>query len=203
MPIKPFIAFDLGNVILPFDHMVACKKLGEICSIDPTYIYKRIIEEGIERDFELGLLSPAKFTQSCRNTLKIDSLKEDVLMEAWSDIFSLNEDVEKLIDELTDNSDLCLISNTNCWHFNFVLQNFPVVSKFSRRLLSYEIQRMKPDPAIFQYALRWVHNGQMKIFIDDIAENVKSAADVGFNAIHFSDVSSLRNSLRLLGLALN
>ena len=61
---------------------------------------------------------------------------------------------------------------------------------------------MKPDPQIFRLALRWAQNGQTKIFIDDIEENVKSAAAVGFNAIHFTGIVPLRESLLRLGVKL-
>jgi HAD superfamily hydrolase (TIGR01509 family) len=111
--------------------------------------------------------------------------------------------MEKLVEELTGNADLCLISNTNCWHYNSVLRKFPFVARFPRRLLSYEMHTIKPDPEVFRLALRWVQSGQTNIYIDDIEENVKSAAAVGFNAIHFSGIAPLRESLRRLGVKLD
>ena len=43
----------------------------------------------------------------------------------------------------------------------------------------------------------------MKIFIDDIEENVKSAAAVGINAIHITGIAPLRESLLRLGVKLD
>jgi glucose-1-phosphatase len=196
---KPFIAFDLGNVLIPFDHMIACRALGEIYSLDPQYVYDRIFNGGIERAFELGELSPADFSQECRYALNVN-LNEDDLVHAWSNVFSPDPEMEKLVEELADNADLCLISNTNCWHYNIVLRKFPFVAHFPRRLLSYKIHKMKPDPEVFRLALRWVHSGQKHIFIDDIEENVISAAAVGFDVIHFSGIVPLRESLRRHGV---
>ena len=198
---KPFIAFDLGNVLLPFDHMKACRALGAMYSLDPHYVYERIFESGIEKAFELGNLSPSDFTRECSNALNVN-LKEDDLVDAWSDIFSPDPEMEQLVEELADNADLCLISNTNSWHYNLVLREFPFVAKFPRRLLSYKMHKMKPDPEVFRLALRWVQSGQTNIFIDDIEENVKSAAAVGFSAIHFSGIVPLRESLRYHGVKL-
>lgn len=199
---KPFIAFDLGNVLIPFDHMKACRALGAIYNLDPQYIYERIFEGGIEQAFDLGNLSPSDFTQECSDALNVNLNGHD-LVDAWSDIFSSDPEMEKLVEELADNADLCLISNTNCWHYNFVLRKFPFVADFSRRLLSYKIHKMKPDPEVFCLALRWAQSGQTNIFIDDIEDNVKSAAAVGFNAIHFSGIVPLRESLRRLGVKLD
>ena len=199
---KPFIAFDLGNVLIPFDHMKACRALGAIYSLDPQYVYERIFEGGIVQAFDLGNLSPSDFTQECSDALNVN-LNEDELVDAWSNIFSHDPEMEKLIEELADNADLCLISNTNCWHYNLVLRDFPFVENFPRKLLSYKIHKMKPDPEVFRLALRWAQSGQTNIFIDDIEENVKSAAAVGFSAIHFSGIVPLRESLRRLGVKIN
>jgi HAD superfamily hydrolase (TIGR01509 family) len=199
---KPFIAFDLGNVLLPFDHMKACRALGAIYSLDPQYVYKRIFEGGIEQAFELGDLSPTEFTQKCSDALNVN-LNEDDMADAWSYIFSPDPQMEQLVEELTDNADLCLISNTNSWHYNLVLREFPFVAKFPRNLLSYKMHKMKPDPEVFRLALRWVQSGQTSIFIDDIEDNVKSATAVGFSAIHFSGIVPLRESLRRLGVKLD
>ena len=199
---KPFIAFDLGNVLIPFDHMKACRALGVIYSLDPQYVYERIFEGSIVPAFDLGNLSPSGFTQECSNALKVN-LNEDELIDAWSNIFSHDPEMEKLIEELAENADLCLISNTNCWHYNSVLRDFPFVEHFPRKLLSYKIHKLKPDPEVFRLALRWAQKGQINIFIDDIEENVNSAAAVGFNAIHFSGIVPLRESLRRLGVKNN
>ncbi|MDD5269239.1 MAG: HAD family phosphatase [Methylococcales bacterium] len=199
---KPFIAFDLGNVLIPFDHMKACRALGAIYSLDPQYVYERIFEGGIVPAFDLGNLSPSDFTQECSDALKVN-LCEDTLIDAWSNIFSHDPEMEKLIEELAENADLCLISNTNCWHYNSVLRDFPFVEHFPRKLLSFKIHKLKPDPEVFRLALRWAQRGQINIFIDDIEENVNSAASVGFNAIHFSGIVPLRESLRRLGVKSN
>ena len=199
---KPFIAFDLGNVLIPFDHMKACRALGSTYSLDPHYIYECIFKCGIAQAFDLGNLSPSDFTQECSNVLNVN-LNEKELVDAWSDIFSPDPAMEKLVEELADHADLCLISNTNYWHYNLILRDFPFVENFPRRLLSYKIHKMKPDPEVFRLALSWAQCGQTNIFIDDIEENVKSAASVGFSAIHFSGIMPLRESLRRLGVKLD
>ncbi len=199
---KTFIAFDLGNVLIPFDHMKACRALGAIYNLDPLDVYERIFEGGIGHAFDLGNLSPSDFTQACSDALNV-ILNEEELIDAWSNIFSHDPEMEKLIEELADNTDLCLISNTNCWHYNSVLRDFPFIEHFPRKLLSYKIHKMKPDPEVFRLALCWAQSGQTSIFIDDIEDNVKSAAAVGFNAIHFSGIVPLRESLRRFGVKLN
>jgi len=80
-------------------------------------------------------------------------------------IFSPDSELEKLVDKLAGNADLCLISNTNCWHYNLILRKFPFVASFPRTLFFFNLHKMKPDPEVFRLALRWVQSGQKNIFI--------------------------------------
>jgi putative hydrolase of the HAD superfamily len=182
--------------------MKACRTLGATYHLDPLDVYERIFDGGIGEAFDLGNLSPSAFTQACSDALKV-VLNEEVLADAWTAIFLHDPEMEKLIEELTGNADLCLISNTNCWHYHAVLRDFPFVEQVPRQLLSYKIHKMKPDPEVFRLALRWAQSGQTSIFIDDMEDNVKSAAAVGFNAIHFKGIVPLRESLRGLGVKVN
>lgn len=73
---KPFIAVDLGNVLLPFDHRIACRALGAMNSLDPKYDYERFFEGNIKKVFELGNLSPSDFTRECSNALDLVAIAQ-------------------------------------------------------------------------------------------------------------------------------
>lgn len=63
---------------------------------------------------------------------------------------------------------------------------------------------VKPDPEIYNRLLQ--RNGlaaERCIFIDDSEKNVVGAADVGIDAIHFTDPAQLRRDLLSRGLPLN
>ncbi|MBK8200812.1 MAG: HAD-IA family hydrolase [Bdellovibrionales bacterium] len=60
---------------------------------------------------------------------------------------------------------------------------------------------MKPDPEIFH---RLLNQFQLKaeqcLFIDDNLDNVKSALDLNFLALHYHNPLSLKHQLRQLGV---
>lgn len=63
---------------------------------------------------------------------------------------------------------------------------------------------VKPDPAIFELALRrFGLEADDAIFIDDNAGNVAAAAALGIDAIQFSDAAALREELVSRGLPIS
>ena len=43
---KPFIAFDLGNVLLPFEHMKACRALARLYATAAKAVHEQVFAAG-------------------------------------------------------------------------------------------------------------------------------------------------------------
>jgi len=64
---------------------------------------------------------------------------------------------------------------------------------------SHRIGLAKPDPAFFEYILQ--HEGSSPretVFVDDLPDNVRAAAELGIRAFHFTGVEALRKQLEAL-----
>ena len=60
---------------------------------------------------------------------------------------------------------------------------------------------MKPDHAIYRVLMkRYNVNPAESVYIDDNKPNADAAAELGFNAIHFTSPEQLRIELNALGL---
>jgi FMN phosphatase YigB (HAD superfamily) len=197
---KRFVAFDLGNVLLPFDHMKPCKALARLSGLSVSRIYESIFDGGLEQRFEAGELSGTQFLAACELALGV-RLDAGTFPEIWSDIFEVDPGMERLLMELRSRVDLCLVSNTNPWHYAYASDRFAVVSVFPKRVLSYEIGCLKPDARVFAEVRKLVANDPHPIFIDDLMPNVEAAAASGFRAIHFGSEDALRRELAGLGVA--
>ena len=77
----------------------------------------------------------------------------------------------------------------------------PVFDHFTDIIVSGEEKIMKPDPAIYELALRrfGLSPGE-GVFIDDRLENVVAAEANGFAGHHFSDAASLRADFEQRGM---
>jgi putative hydrolase of the HAD superfamily len=195
------ILFDLGNVILPFNHHQIAEKLFRFTRKkeiqDPQKIFSYLFEhrDGIINDFDVGKISPPEFFQSVKTTLDL-SISFDEFIPLWNNIFVEDREVSQIILFLKDKWRLGLLSNTDPLHFNYILSEFPIIQMFDKWILSYEVGFKKPAIEIFQKAIQWASVEPKKIlFIDDIKKYVEVAISLGMHGIHFISSEQLKGEL--------
>jgi putative hydrolase of the HAD superfamily len=197
MPVE-VILFDLGNVILPFNHFQIAEKLSPFVQRrefqDPQRIFSSLfdIEKGLINNFDVGKVSPQEFFQSVKESLDL-SISFDEFTPIWNDIFLEDQEVSKIILSLKERVRLGLLSNTDPLHFNYILSKFPIMMAFDKWILSYEVGFKKPAIEIFQKAIEWASVEPQKIlFIDDMKKHVDVAVSLGMQGIHFISASQLK-----------
>ena len=80
-------------------------------------------------------------------------------------------------------------------------ERFDFLSWFEDTVVSGEHGVVKPDPRIFEIAIRRFRvEPRHTVFIDDLAENVAAARDMGFRALRFAGAPNLHTALQELGL---
>ena len=189
-----YFFFDLGNVLVHFDAMIACRNVGRLVGRDEKEIFEGLYGSGIEVDYEHGNLTDEEFAQAFRQRLGVDCTTADLLHE-MSAMFTPNHEILKVIDRLVAaNVTLGILSNTCAAHWSWVQrQGCQVASGWFRdAVLSYEVGVMKPDAKIYRLAtdVAGVDPGSV-FFTDDRAENVEGAKQAGWQAELFRDADSL------------
>ena len=195
------ILFDLGNVILPFNHYQIAEKLFRFSNRkgvkDPQSIFSHLfdLEKGAINGYETGKESSLEFFQHLKKYLQL-TISFEEFMPIWNDIFWEDVKVSEMIRSLKGRKRLGLISNTNLLHFEYVLRKFPVIRIFDKWILSHEVGFKKPDVRIFQKAMDWASVESKKIlFIDDIKIHVETAISLGMQGIHFISADQLKKEL--------
>jgi putative hydrolase of the HAD superfamily len=201
-PIK-VILYDLGNVILPFNHYQIAEKLSRLSQKsedrDPQEIFSYLFDfqKGVANRFDVGQVSPQEFFESIKEYLGL-SISFEEFIPIWTDIFSENVEVSQIILSQKGRWRLGLLSNTDPLHFNYILSKFPVVRAFDKWILSYEVGFQKPAVEIFRVAIAWSSVDPQKIlFIDDVKTHVEVAVSLGIQAIHFVSAEQLKRELML------
>lgn len=192
-----FIYFDLGNVILNFDHQRANKNVSRLCNVPAADVNRAMFESGLEERFERGALTPDQFANSFFAELNAECDTKD-LMDGMSDIFDLNEPVVPLIKKLSEcNPQLGILSNTCAAHWDWAMRTYPVITQYFKiRVLSFEVQSMKPELEIYQAAIASANLPAEEIFfVDDRADNVAGAIEAGLDAVLFTSAESLELEL--------
>ncbi len=195
------LLFDLGNVILPFNHYQIAEKLARFSESrelsDPSRIFSYLFDrqDGAVNDYEIGKMTSIEFFNQVKDRFQL-IMTFDAFVPIWNEIFTENYEVSELIRSLKGKKRLGLLSNTNPLHFDYALSIFPVLKLFDKWILSHEVGFKKPAVEIFLKAMEWASVPPTKIlFIDDIKEHVEVAASVGMQAIHFTSAQQLVREL--------
>jgi HAD superfamily hydrolase (TIGR01509 family) len=189
------VMFDLGNVILNFDHMTTCNKLAGYSKKDSSYIYDFIFKSDLTKNYDRGKISSRDVFSAISDKLELQiSFKK--FNAIWSDIFFLNNGIEQLIRRVKTLTKIALLSNTDEMHFDYIRDNFEIISDFNFVFLSYKIGYMKPDTEIFEYAIDKTGISPEKIiYVDDIQDFVDAANKSGMNGICYTDIKTLKKDL--------
>ena len=205
MPQPPIeaILYDLGNVILPFNHYQIAEKLSRLSrkreARDPQTIFSYLFDsqKGMANCFDVGQVSPQEFFQSIKEHLGL-SISFDEFIPIWTDIFSENVEVSQIILSQKGRWRLGLLSNTDPLHFNYIRSKYSIMKAFDKWILSYEVGVKKPAVEIFQTAIEWASVEPPRIlFIDDVKTHVEVAISLGMQGIHFVSAEQLKKELSL------
>lgn len=187
------IIFDLGDVILNIDVPLASLSFAELSGRKQDEILAIFKESDLFRQFETGLLDETSFRNYVRELLVFPDLTDDIIDTAWNSLLlDLPAERVELLKNLRSKYRLFLLSNTSSIHItqvNKILEASTGVKNldalFDKVYLSYEMGLMKPDPQIYLTVL--TEQGLLAeetLFLDDNADNIKSAATLGIETIH-------------------
>ncbi|PQV50509.1 putative hydrolase of the HAD superfamily [Jejuia pallidilutea] len=182
------IIFDFGNVFINLDiengFQESLKTLG-ISSISEDII-------NINEDYEVGAISTEDFVAFYAE--KFPHLNKKQLINLWNII--LKDFPEHRLEFLKrlkaqNRYQLILLSNTNELHIDWVKAQIPFYEAFKECFdafyLSHEINLRKPNTDIFNFVL---NTHQLKpencVFIDDNAENIETANNMGIKTWHIT-----------------
>lgn len=198
------VVFDMGNVLVHFSHDQMCAQIGELCGKTDDEIQRLIIDSGLQWNFERGLITPDELHRRVEELVG-QPLSQAALAHAASNIFRLNTPIVPLLDELRQlGHRLVLLSNTSIWHFEFIRSTFDVLDRFDAFALSYEAGAIKPEPQIYEVALKALHCAPHEAFYtDDVLHYVEAGRSHGLHAEVFTDVQSLRSHLRRHGVTVD
>lgn len=200
MAIRTLI-FDLGKVIIPFDWKRGYQALAEFSPCPPEEIRSRIKETGLFTTFELGLVDSGDLAQRLSAVLDMN-VPFEKFRELWSSIF-LPETIlpDELLAGLHANYRLLLLSNTDPIHYAWVAEKYPIMRHFDHCVLSFNLGLRKPEPGIYQEAIRQAHCAPAEIFFtDDLAVNIEGARLAGIDAVQFQSLAQLQGELTSRGV---
>lgn len=193
-----FFYFDLGNVLLYFDHNLSMRKMAQVAGISPSQMNAIVMETSLQIEYETGRISGVAFVQRIADAIGRDLDVADVL-HAAADMFVPNHQILPVLARVQEMGiPMGLLSNTCEAHWNWIMElAYPqVVGWFGPIILSYEVKCMKPDLHIYTEARRLAKTSPSNIFFtDDRADNVAGAISAGWQAEVFVNADRLMKTI--------
>lgn len=197
------VIFDLGNVLLDFDHLIAARKIAEFTELSAKEIYDLFFDSELTALFEEGKILPREFFSKIREALNL-RLSFDAFLPIWNEIFFFSEKNIAVYDAvriLKKNYNLALLSNINILHFEYIKKNFPVFEAFENIVTSFEVGFRKPHPLIYRKTLELLKvSPENAFYTDDRAELVSKANELGIRSSVFVGFDKLQKDLLSNGI---
>ena len=187
------IIFDLGGVIIDIDTKRSFQRLSSFYAGDKPE--ESLLSEHVDLflNFEKGLISVAEFREGIRQLTENADLSDTLIDEAWNEmLLQIPKERFQVLERIRDQYQLFVLSNTNAIHvpaFNKIVEQTSgkadIAHFFDKVYFSHEMQKRKPEPAIYQQVL---YENQLlpekTLFIDDRLENIAAASSLGMQVFH-------------------
>ena len=199
------VVFDLGRVLIDFDHNIAAKKILKHTGKTQQEIYDFFFDSPLTALFEEGKISGVDFFKEVKKKLGLRlSYKE--FLPIWNDIFIFtgqNQRIYALAKKLKKKYKVSLLSNINALHFAYLKNKFPVFDVFDNLFLSYQIKAKKPDPALYRSVIRRLGVEPEEIFYtDDRQDLIEASRKLKIRGFVFKNPGQLRKDLEKAGIFL-
>jgi HAD superfamily hydrolase (TIGR01509 family) len=195
------IIFDIGRVLIRVDVSRAMAGLASGLALSPKEVWSAIEKDPRWIDWQEGRISPQDWHLHLSKRLG-GSLTFEQFTEVWNRALAPEPiQSETLLEELSRNYRLALLSNTDPIHMSYAEAHFPFFNFFPVRIYSFRVGASKPDPLIYREALRACKvRAEEAIYIDDVAAYSQRAQHLGMAGIIFQTPQQLEQELRALGV---
>lgn len=196
------IFFDVGNVLVKYNRQRGIENLADYFATTPALIEDTLFRGQTAIAYEKGMVITREYLEPLLNELGQEKFD-------GSDINKCNEGVFEEIHSVTSllsafkrmGIRIITLSNTNSFHMNYILKEFPFMQQFDDFVFSHEVGCRKPDEEIYEKSLAKAHTDAANcLFFDDLPENVAAARAAGIHAYLFKDATDILGAVKAHGL---
>ena len=196
------VVFDIGGVLIDWN---------------PRHLFRKVFESGEEMEWFLANVCTYEWNVQ-QDGGKLFSVATAELQEKfpeyrdkialyygrWEEM--LNGEISGTVEIFrrlkSAGMPLYALSNWSHEAFPVAYNRYDFMKLFDGMVVSGYEKLLKPDHAIYRVLMkRYNVNPAESVYIDDNKPNADAAAELGFNAIHFTSPEQLRIELKALGLS--
>ena len=198
------VVFDVGGVLIGIDAAEIARQWARITGADPAAVLAAFQADRAYQRLERGEMSVEEYYRHAVSLIG-RPMTYAQFDAAWNSLYrGALPGIEGLLDDLAGRVRLVALTNTNASHAAVWLKLYAgLMRPFERIFLSYEMGARKPEPACFRQVLDYLGlRPEEVVFIDDVAENVEAARQLGLHGIVAQSAGQIRAELARLGVVL-
>jgi putative hydrolase of the HAD superfamily len=190
------LLFDLGGVLIDIDYQATESAFEQLGVIDFKNRYTQFAQNELFDRFECGQISPQHFVNLLL-PFTAQGTTPNQVVAAWNAMIgSFPIEKMKLIEQLSKDFPLFMLSNTNELHWVPVLKEWQKVSPvqlstyFVSIFLSHQIGQRKPHVQTFSWVCeRMGFAPQDVLFIDDSPQHIAGAQRAGLQTLFYQNAA--------------
>ena len=197
------IIFDIGRVLVRVNVATAKAGLAKGLSLSADELWAAIEKDPRWQDWQEGRMSPHDWYVNLTRRLGV-TMDFAHFTEVWNSALDPEPfHPNSLFEGLEKTYRLGLLSNTDPLHVAKLETVYEFMRYFppSTRTYSCSVGASKPDPVIFQAALKACRaKAEETVYIDDIEAYVEAARRLGMRGIQFRSGEQLRQDFTAMGI---
>jgi putative hydrolase of the HAD superfamily len=192
------IFFDLGGVIVRTEYQAPRERLAERLNMTYEDISKIVFEAETSRKASLGEISVKEHWLAVTRKLRLPASEAESIRTEFFAGDVIDRDLLDFIRSLRPQYKIGVISNAWGDLRDYVVKH-QFDDAFDTLIISAEIGIMKPQPEVYQLALKQAQvEANEAAFIDDTPRNVEAANALGMHGIVFRDPAQVKENLKAL-----
>ena len=190
------IVFDLGGVVFDWQPDKIISGLFDD-EKSKSLIKQQIFQHPDWLELDKGTLTTEQAIQRGVKRTRLSHTKISQVFHAVPPSLTPLKETVELIRYLKNTSNkLYVLSNISHASIDYLEQNYSFWHLFDGKIFSCKIHKIKPQPEIYQHLLnKFELEANETIFIDDMAENLRAASELGIKIIQFINADQCRKEL--------
>jgi len=195
------VLFDLGNVVAAWDPAPRIAAYAERSGLSEAEVRERLSTDGFWASTDRGGVSSEEMVTGICRLLSCEFTYAE-LLRLQASAFTVRSEVLAIARTTAASCPVGILTNNAPLLEDAFPTYFPeLLDLFDPVLFSYEFGCQKPERRLFEQVERRLGLAGTEIaFVDDSERNVRAAAALGWDGIHYATPEALRQALTARGV---
>jgi epoxide hydrolase-like predicted phosphatase len=192
------VFFDLGGVIVRTEYQAPRERLAERLNMTYDELCKFVFEAESGYKASIGAISADEHWLAVTRRLRLPASETNAVRDEFFAGDVIDRDLLDFIRSLKPRYKTGIISNAWGDLREYIVKHH-FDDAFDALVISAEVGAMKPQPEIYQLALKQLQvEANEAAFVDDMPKNIEAADALGMHGIVFRDSAQVKENLKAL-----